>query len=406
MPQRPLIIDAGLYCSLAARLGEELECVYFDSEYNAFPIVKHTAPCTGIKNVEVIDDPIQFMLKGGASHVVTPDLYHRDWAVLAKKMGISVVSSGEAEELETDRWKLMEFLDQHNLPVIEAKEIEGIDALGRYLARSENADKYIKISEYRGDLETEHHVDWESSQLNWYLGLKERLGAFGNKVRFIAQEPIDAKIEVGIDTWFRNGQFAVPMLVGVEHKDRAYFGAVLPKPPPMFHPILDAFGPYLAKHGYNNFWSNEMRIAKNGTIYFTDATHRMPWPPSGVMMAACRNFVDVLLRGARPDFGDAKYLCELVFCSDAIATEWVKLDFPPSLKRNYAFHRYCIIEGKTWAIPHDSGFKEFGSALGWGATPEAAKEMCKEAAKALKGYQVKFEESELDNAETDLRSLI
>ena len=405
MPQRVLIIDSGLYVSLAARLAEDVPVSYFDSEFSAFPVTRHTAPADGLTNVETIDDPINFMLSGAASHVVIPDLYHNDWGLLAKKLGIPLIASGKAEELETDRWKLMEFLEENNLPVIEAKEIEGIDKLGAYLAKPENTDKYIKISDYRGDLETEHHEDWETSQLNWFCALKQRLGAFGTKARFIVQDPIDSEVEVGIDTWFRGGEFATPMVIGVEEKDKSYFGVVVAQPPRMFLPILRPFGAYLAKRDYRNFWSNEMRVMKDGTVYFTDATHRLPWPPSGVMMAACRNFSKVLLEDAAPDYGDTKYLCEIIFCSEALSDQWIEVQFPVAMRRNYAFHRYCMVGEKTWIIPHDSGFKEFGSALGWGSTPEAAKSMCRKAAEALKGYQVKYDDG-LDEAEKDLRKVI
>src|SRR6185437_5436481 len=273
--------------------------------------------------------------------------------------------------------------------------------LGAYLQKPENADKYVKVSVYRGDLESYHHVKWSSTE-PWFDDLKYRLGPWGAKLRFLVQDPIDAEWEVGIDTYVRGGQFALPAVVGVESKDAAYFGAVSRKIPKAFRPILDPFLPYFATRGYNSFFSNEMRITKDRTIYFTDATCRLPWPPSGVMMAACKNFAGVALGNAAPDYGDALYLCELVLKSDWVGHNWLQVNYPKELEQNYAFHRFCVMNGKTWIIPHDSKFVEFGSALGWGKTPDAAKKMCREAAGNIEGYQLVYDNEALDKAEESL----
>src|SRR5208282_2474681 len=336
MAQKPLILDFGICTSLAARMGEDMEIAYSNAEYSAFPVTTDASPAKGFKNVELIEDPIRFMLDGRASHVIIPDLHLTDFATLAKRLNIPLFASGEAEELENDRWKLLEFLEANDLPVIKAAEIVGIDALGKYLEKT--TDKYVKVCTYRGDLETEHHIDWVRSQSDWYLHLKERLGPVGNKVRFIVQDPIESELEIGIDTFFRKGAFAIPSVLGVEKKDAAYVGKVIRTIPPILQPSIKAFEKYLTKYDYRNFWTCELRITNDGTAYFTDTTHRMPWPPSGVMMAACRNFCDVVLKDAQPDYGDAKYLCELILSSDAIANQWVRVDFPKELKRNYAFH--------------------------------------------------------------------
>ena len=71
------------------------------------------------------------------------------------------------------------------------------------------------------------------------------------------------------------------------------------------------------------------------------------------------------------------------------------------MEDQFAFHNYCKRDGEVWIIPHDSKYREFGSALGWGATPDEAKSMCVEAAEAVKANQLVFDASELDKAEED-----
>src|ERR1039458_3950765 len=115
-----------------------MEVAYSNAEYSAFPVSRDSAPAVGYKNVEIIEDPIRFMLDGRASHVIIPDLHLTDFATLARRLDIPLFASGEAEELENDRWKLLEFLEANKLPNIQAHEIVGVDALGKFLEKIED----------------------------------------------------------------------------------------------------------------------------------------------------------------------------------------------------------------------------------------------------------------------------
>jgi hypothetical protein len=378
---------------LAARLAQDMEVAYFSSWANAFPVSREFAPACGIDNIERVNDPVAFMLDGKASHVICPDIYTNDLERLARHFKIPTFGSGDENILETDRWHLAEFLDSHGLDLIQQEEIEGIDALGAHLKKHE--DKYVKVSVFRGDMESFHHVKWSSTEV-WYDDLKRRLGPLAQKMRFLVQDPIPDAIEIGIDTFVLDGKFATPSVLGMERKDAAYFGWVVDELPEQFGPIVRALSGYFKD--YNNFFSNEMRINKHG-IFMTDATCRIPSPPGGVMMASILNLSNVILKGEQPNYGETKYLYEIVLKSDWVADHWLEVTYPD--EHAYAFHNYCKIDGKTWIIPHDSKYVEFGSALGWGSEREQAKERCIEAAKALEGYQVTFDASELDKAEED-----
>ena len=392
---KPLICDHGMYVSLAARLAQDQPVAYFSTWANAFPVSREFAPGTGIENVERVDDPIAFMLDGKASHVICPDIYTNDLERLARQLEIPTFGSGAGNELETDRYALAAFLDSHGLDVIAQEELEGIDALGKYLQKNE--DKYVKVSVFRGDMESFHHIKWSSTEV-WFDDLKRRLGPLAQKMRFLVQAPISDALEIGIDTFVLSGQFAMPCMIGIERKDAGYFSWIGDEFPEQFLPIVRALSSYFKEADYNNFFSNEMRINKHG-VFMTDATCRIPAPPGGVMMASIRNLSSVILKGAQPDYGKAKYFYEIVLKSDWVADHWLEVTYPTELF--YAFHNYCKIDGKTWIIPHDSKYVEFGSAHGWGATRAQAKERCTEAAKALEGYQVVFDASELDKAEEE-----
>lgn len=388
---KPLICDNGLYCSMAARLAGEMEIAYFSTWANAFPQSRELAPATGIPNVERVDDPISFILDGKASHVIVPDLYLDGIERLARQCEIPTFGSGAGNALETDRWGLKEFLAEHDLDVINSVQVKGIEEARTLIEK--DPEKFVKVSVFRGDMETRSGEDF----LTEYDALRHRLGQLADSIIFIIEDPIDDAIEIGIDTFVLNGEFAESPILGIERKDAAYFGwrDFLPKD---FAPITTALARYFTD--YNNFFSLEMRKNKHG-LFVTDATCRLPSPPGGVMMAACQNFPDVVLKSANPDYGDARYFCEIVLKSDWVAENWLKVTFPKKMAERFAFHNYCLRDGEVWIIPHDSKYKEFGSALGWGTTPAEAKSMCIEAAEAVKANQLVFDASELDKAEED-----
>lgn len=397
---KPLIVDNGMYTSLAARMARDGEVAYFSTWLNAFPQSRELAPATGLKNVERVDDPIQFMLDGKASHLIVPYLYLNGIERLGRAMDIPTFGCGEGNRLETDRAFLTDWLAENGLDTIETVEAEGIDALESYLRKHE--DKYVKVSVFRGDMESFHHVKWDSTEV-WFNDLKQRLGPLGQKIRFLAQDPIPEATEVGIDTIFHHGEFGTPALIGVERKDAAYFGRAIGHIPEPFAPITRALSTYFKKHDYNCFFSNEMRINQQG-IFMTDATCRIPSPPGGVMINACRNLSDVILKGDEPDYGDANYFCEIVLKSDWVRENFLQVTVPDEIR--YAFHNYCKIDKKIWIIPHDSHYVEFGSALGWGKTADAAISMCEESAKAVEAYQLTFDATELRKAQTELAGLL
>ena len=145
----------------------------------------------------------------------------------------------------------------------------------------------------------EHHVDWDHSQAEWYDRLKLKLGPIGERIKFIVQEPIESVCEVGIDTYFLDSGWQELML-GWEIKDAGYVGRAMTFPPDKCLYTLNAVSEYLESSDYNSFFSNEMRITKDGTVYMTDATCRVPSPPGGVMMWAAKNFPDVVPQGREP----------------------------------------------------------------------------------------------------------
>ena len=396
----PLILDNGLFVNVAARMAQDTEVAYFSTWAKAFPNSREVAPGSGIKNVERVNDPVAFMLDGRASHVIITDLYLNDYARLATALELPCFATHDGSDLETDRWKLKEYLASKGLAVSESTEVEGLDELRKILEKEK--DLYVKVSVFRGDLETYHHVDWESTEPEFYRW-KVRFGPFGEKVRFILEQPIPDATEVGFDTFYRGG-WVFPMFFGPEIKDGGYVGVQCHHIPDRYLPIMDALAEHFEKTGYNCFFSNEMRETKD-EIYMTDATCRVPSPPGGALMASMSNFTDFVLNGAKPDFA-GKVICEIVMKSPTVRDTWMRVKVPKELKGRVGLHNYCEIDGQIWIIPHESKYEEFGSACGWGDTIDEAREMALEVAKHIAGEGIYYDENVLDKAEEELGKVL
>jgi len=170
----------------------------------------------GIEGVERINDPINYIDSEKPDLVIVPDLYQNDLEMYARGLGIPCFGPGNGTRLETDRLFLKEFLIEHDLPVGDYEEIDGIDALEKYLRKNE--DKWIKVSVFRGDMNTRHHKSWESSAL-WFYDLARRLGPIGRNIKFIAEDPIPDAMEISIEGVVVDGILLEPFVVGLEIKD-------------------------------------------------------------------------------------------------------------------------------------------------------------------------------------------
>jgi predicted RNase H-like HicB family nuclease len=164
---------------------------------------------------------------------------------------------------------------------------------------------------------------------------------------------------------------------------------------------MDALAEYFTKTNYNWFFSNEMRV-RGKEVFMTDATCRVPSPPGGAMMASMANFTKFLLNGANPDWS-GKVICEIVLKSDIVTDTWMRVRVPKELREALMLHNYCEIDGEIWVIPHESKYKEFGSACGWGDTLDEAREMAQEVAKQTKADGLFYDDHVLDKAEEELK---
>lgn len=356
-------MDHGLFLPLAHELSKAYKRVlYFNAAWvDGFPSLNKCIIGDGYPEIEVIED--YWPLKNEIDLFIFPDLYHAGEQLELESQGKAVWGSRDGDKMEIYRPRFLWALHESMLEVPPYQKVIGIANLRDYLKDKE--DCYIKISKFRGTIETQHWRDWSQDEGildEWAV----ELGAAKDLMPFLVFDAIDTDIEVGLDTYCIDGAYPDSMLVGYEHKDKGYFGAVTPASeiPKQLADVNAAFAPELSEHRYRNLISSEVRI-KGEHFYFIDPTRRFPCPGSGSQMKLYANLPDIIWRGAQGELvqpeWSAKFASECVLTAKGEPRSWRIVDFPYTLRESLMCGRSCFIDGRTCWPPNEV----FGDVIGW-----------------------------------------
>ncbi len=407
-----LMIDNGESTGLAELLGRSIDVAYYSSWVKSYPLSRLVYPGVGLDGVTRINDPISYLQETPPDLVIIPDLYQNDLERLARKLGIPCFGPGEGTRLETDRWFLKEFLIENDLPIIPAIQLKGIDALEACLRNPKHEDKWIKVSVFRGDMNTYHHKNWRFSS-NWFADLARRLGPIGRDILFIVEDALDDAVELSIEGIWVDGVLLEPFMVGMEIKDAGEFGFFCGHArnlPNQIQDILDIVAGYFAETEYRGFFALEMRMLKDGTAFLNDVAARIPTPPGSVLTASIQNLPEVMAAAGAgeivtPNIGDAKYLTEIIMKSKVVVRDFLPVFCPEELRESIALFSHCIIDGDYWAIPHtpeDDEMETFGSVFCSGETPEQCEEGCNSIIEQVEAQGMFYKSNVLTEAQNQM----
>lgn len=368
------VIDKGIFLPIALRLAREAGHVsYWTPHEKAFPSVKDIIG-DGFEEIERVESPWQD--KESVGCWVFPDIGFSRMQRELFLQGYLVWGSRDADALEISRGKFIDSLMETDLPVPPYKKVVGMTALREHLV--DKQDKFIKVSRFRGDWETLHWRDWaqDESELD---SRSVKLGPWKEFVPFYVFDQIEAEIEDGCDTHNIDGKFPSRVIHGVECKDRAYLGAFQPYAdlPEEVRRVTDAYGPVLARNGYRNFFSAEVRITKERESYFIDPTLRAGSPPSQVMTEMIANLGEIIWRGAQGELVDpepvAQFGVQALLCVKGSRDAWSTVVFPPELKQ-WVKCGFCSQIGRALVFPPDreASSGDIGWLVGIGDTPKEA----------------------------------
>jgi len=356
---------------------------YFNHWEEGFSTINKACMGDGFSDIRRTQDIWE--VKEETDLFVFPDIGHSGLQEELESQGKRVWGGRRGDELELDRELFLKTLGDIGLDVPEFEVVVGITNLRVYLRDKENL--YIKISRYRGMMETAHWRSWkEDAGLLDIWSLK--WGPLGELVRWLVFQPIETDLEIGADTYCIDGQWPDTMLHGIEWKDKSYFAAVTSRKdmPDEVKAVLDAFGPVLAPYRYRNEFSMELRVTDD-EAFFIDPTCRGGLPSTASQTALWKNFDQIIWHGANGEMVQpepaGQFSAECVLCAKSPRKTWVVADIPPAIRDACKLATCCQLDGAACFPPDDLEGEEIGWLVAIGETPRETLDRMKELAAQL-----------------------
>lgn len=372
-----LIHDGGLFLPMALRMAEECKrVIYYNPDRDSFPSLKQGAIGLGFEQIESATDP--FSLLKEVDLMCFPDCHDAGLQEHCEEMGIATWGSRRGIELENGRETFMDFLKEVGLPVPQFEVKVGVRELADYLKDKE--DVYVKISRWRGDMETTHWRKWDMDR-GWIDWLAVNFGPFADYIRFLCFDKIETKLEIGGDTYSIDGQWPSLMLNGIEGKDKCYLSAVTEhhKMPDQIQEIIQAISLRLKEYRYRNQISFEDRVTED-SHFWIDATMRGGMPSTASQHKLWTNFPDIVWHGANGILIDpipaAQFSIECMITSKP-NKDWEMVEIAKELEPWARFSNCCFVDGCYGFPPNEFHSGDLGWLVAIGDTPTETLEEAK-----------------------------
>jgi hypothetical protein len=394
------VVDRGTFWPVAERLARGFKKVYYhkpngeDSETFAQAIRGDGHP-----SVEYLSDFWPY--KKEIDLFVFPDCVDGGLQIELESQGFPVWGSKGAGGIERMRGQWMKVCQEFGFPMPKTHIVNGLSALEVFLMDNKGPF-FVKISRYRGDMET-----WKSgdpvSTSNYLDLLRIKFGPFKENIRFYVQEPVDTEIEAGADSYFCAGQWPSKIVLGYENfstwREKAKMPEEIWKPSEKITSLL-------AEADYCNFVSSEVRVA-DGKSYFLDPCLRFPSPASEEQIELYANLPDIIWRGANREFVEPQMSAK--FCGGAIISftgqrdAWKSIKVPEEVKDKVKLYSCGYLDGYCHLPP-----KQEPECIGWAIsaanTPSAVLDGLNEIQEALADAPVELHITHLADLFSEIAS--
>jgi len=378
------VIDTGLFIHFARTMATKAKSViYHNPEVRAFPSIHQSCIGDGFPNIHVVRSFWPYL--NDIDLFCYPDVGRGDEQMYLRSIGKPVWGSGHGEALELKREWFLKVLKEVGLEVPDHHICDGLEELRDHLKDKE--DQYVKLSRYRGDMET-HHWNNERMDRGWLDSLAVRFGPLQHGMHFLVFPAIKATVEVGGDGYNIDGAWPSLLINGIEGKDKSYFGAVTPrdKMPRQVQAVMEAFSPVLRRLGYRGQWSSEIRVT-GYSFKFIDPTCRGGMPSSGSQQLLWSNFPEIVWAGANGELLEpepaGKFSIETMITSADEHGDWETVEIPEELEGVAQFTNCCYVDGAYAFPPCDHGGKDLGWLVSIGNSPSEVLQKQKDAADLL-----------------------
>lgn len=368
------VVDYGTFLSVAEKLAESYSKVYYYSPFQVeYQGIRDVARGSGIPNVERIDEFYDKL--ESIDLFVFPDIGFGDLQRHLRRLGKAVFGHMGADELELFRDDFLKTVKKAGLAVPKYEVIVGLNNLAAYLREHENC--WVKINRFRGNMETWHHNTYAES-LPMLESLVITFGGVRDQIVFVVVDDLPTSVECGYDGMCIDGMYPVESFQGYEKKNELYLGSVIRKDrlPEPVRVVNEKFAPVLAKYGYRNWFSTEIRVV-DGVPYFIDPTPRMAGQTAEHQLETINNLAEVIWYGANgivvpPQFA-WKFAAEATLHhtlepkDDSTHDAWKSLEIPKNVRRWVKLYNYCVVDG-VYHFPLE-GTDEVGVVVGVGDSP-------------------------------------
>lgn len=388
-----LVYDYGLFVEFAVTLAREggfKKVFYYSPWKDAYPNIKGTLIGQGLPNLHRVKD--LWDVEDEVDVWVFPDVGDGDLQLHLQRLGYPVWGTFKSEEFELDRWATKQWIKKQGLPLVPTERILGVEALEQCLRERENL--WIKVSTFRGSVETWHHDTWAVSEKKLAV-MREELAEAGIDMEFIVEDslPDEKFVEIGYDGWNIRGKWPEMAMLGYEIKGEALAGIVkpyvdFPKPVTL---VNDKLAPALKEYGCQGGLSTELRVSESGKPYLIDPCMRFGSPPGELGCEMWKNWPEIVWAGAHGELATpepaAKYGFELMIYSDWVSKNWAPVLSPPEYRRwvKLAFSTHLRHDN---VVPQMFKSTKIGAVIGLGDTLQDAIDHCLENREQITGLEI------------------
>jgi hypothetical protein len=384
------VADHGTFFPVAQRLARDCRRVlYHRPSGEGFPTFAQVCLGNGHPDVEYADDI--WKIKKDVDLWVFPDVGDAGLQLELESQGRLVWGTKDADTLETMRGEWVKACEKMGLPMPKTHQIRGVSALQVFFDEHPGEVFYVKISRFRGDMET-WKADEPAAIRNKLDVLRMKFGPSAEYVTFYVQELVDTDIEGGADTYNIMGQWPAKIILGYEKKGESYFATWKERsemPPEIWKPS-ELMTDLLRSHRYCNFISTEVRV-KGDLSYLLDPCLRCPSPAGEEELEMYSNFAEIVYRGAQGELVEPEMAAK--FCGEAVISYsgdkdgWKSIRVPEEVRQWVKLYA-CAYEDGTFHFPPCQDPEAIGCIVGLADTPEGVLDRLKEIRDALKDSAV------------------
>lgn len=348
-----LVVDTNLGLEHARRIGMDgIETYYAVVHAEPYPKLEDEICGLGFPEIKKVWDWGEG-LENGANIVVFTDSGFGGLANWLRSKGYAVFGADAiSEKLELDRVYVRRVLEKLGVNVPPADVVKGINAVVKVIADSGGKKRYVKVSRFRGGVETFGTSDPNEAEILLKQG---GFSIVGDDAWFVVEHSLEGMVEIGVDTWFNGTEFQSIVAETIEMKGAGNVTKFVKYEDSVWYSVLEKIKPYLANNGYRGMFALE-GFYDGSKIYVTDVTPRFPYICSYAYPKLIKNYSELIIGTAKGELVvpkvNAVYSAQIGVYTDE-PDRWRIIRYSRNDSEWIAYRRVIQKNGNIWFVPGD-----------------------------------------------------